>query len=291
MVAAPARRMSTDTLLWMTADGLRLVARRWTPSGPPKAVIALLHGLGSHVERHTPAAEALCAAGYVVAGFDLRGFGRSQGRRGHTPSLQAYLEDIGAFLDQLRRRWPGLPQVLYGHSMGALLALAFTLTRRSALVGVIATSPALRSRVAEQRCKLLLVRLFGRLLPTLSLDNGLDLSQLSRDPAVQALVEADPLCHRRVTTAWGLAMLQAIALVEAQAGRLPVPLLLLHGTDDAIAYPCGSERFAAAAPAERVTLQLFQGFRHELHSDPERQRVFAMMIAWLDRLLENRSQA
>jgi alpha-beta hydrolase superfamily lysophospholipase len=40
-----------------------------------------------------------------------------------------------------------------------------------------------------------------------------------------------------------------------------------------------------------VTLQLFQGFRHELHSDPERQRVFAMMIAWLDRLLENRSQA
>ncbi|QPN64658.1 alpha/beta hydrolase [Synechococcus sp. CBW1004] len=68
-------------------------------------------------------------------------------------------------------------------------------------------------------------------------------------------------------------------------------MLLLDGTDDAIAYPCGSERFAAAAPAERVTLKLWPGFRHELHSDPERQRVFAMMIAWLDRLLENRSQA
>ncbi len=277
--------MTTDTWIWTTVDGLRLVARGWTPSGPPKAVIALLHGLGSHVERHAAVAGALCVAGYAVAGFDQRGFGRSQGRRGHTPSLQAYLEDIAAFLAQLSRRWPGLPQVLYGHSMGALLALAFTLMRRSAVVGVMATSPALSSRVAEQRCKLLLVRLFGRLLPTLSLDNGLDLSQLSRDPAVQARVEADPLCHRRVTTAWGLALLQAIALVEAQADRWPVPLLLLHGTDDAIAYPCGSERFAAAAPAERVTLQLFQGFRHELHSDPERQRVFAMMIAWLDRLV------
>ena len=55
--------------------------------------------------------------------------------------------------------------------------------------------------MAEQRYKLMLVRLFGRLLPTLSLDNGLDLSQLS------------PI--RRVTTAWGLAMLEAIALVEA----------------------------------------------------------------------------
>ncbi|MEB3184571.1 MAG: alpha/beta fold hydrolase, partial [Cyanobacteriota bacterium] len=196
-----------------------------------------------------------------------------------------YLEDIAAFLAQLSRRWPGLPQVLYGHSMGALLALAFTLTRRSSVVGVIATSPALSSRVAEQHCKLLLVRCFGRLLPTLSIDNGLDLSQLSRDPAVQARVEADPLCHRRVTTAWGLAMLQAIAMVEAHARRLPVPLLLLHGTDDAIAYPCGSERFAAAAPAERVTLKLWEGFRHELHSDPERQLVFQMMAAWLDQHL------
>ena len=282
--------MTSDSWLWTTADGLRLQARSWAPSGPPKAVIALLHGLGSHVERHTPVAEALCAAGYAVAGFDQRGFGRSLGRRGHTPSLQAYLEDIAAFLEQLSRRWPGLPQVLYGHSMGALLALAFTLTRRSALAGVIATSPALRSRVAEQRSKLLLVRLLGRLLPTLSLDNGLDLSQLSRDPAVQARVEADPLCHRRVTTAWGLALLQAIALVEAQASQFPVPLLLLHGTDDAIAYPCGSERFAASAPAERVTLQLWEGFRHELHSDPERQLVFARMVEWLDQLLGNRSQ-
>jgi alpha-beta hydrolase superfamily lysophospholipase len=275
--------MTTETWFWTTADGLRLHARTWRPQGPPKAVIALLHGLGSHLERHTSAAEALSAAGYVVAGYDQRGFGRSQGRRGHTPSLQAYLDDIAAYLDQLSRRWPGLPQVLYGHSMGALLALAFTLTRRSALAGVIATSPALRSRVAEQGGKVLLVRLFGRLLPTLSLDNGLDLSQLSRDPAVQARVEADPLCHRRVTTAWGRAMLQAIALVEAQPSQFPVPLLLMHGRDDAIAYPCGSQRFAAAAPAERVTLQLWEGFRHELHSDPEREQVFARMVAWLDR--------
>jgi alpha-beta hydrolase superfamily lysophospholipase len=275
--------MSTDTWTWATADGLRLHARSWRPQGPAKAVIALLHGLGSHVQRHAAVAEVLCAAGYAVAGFDQRGFGRSRGRRGHTPSLQAYFDDIEAFLAQLHRRWPGLPQVLYGHSMGAVLALAFTLTRRPALAGVIATSAALRSRVAEQRNKLLLVRLLGRLLPTLSLDNGLDLSQLSRDPAVQAQVEADPLCHRRVTTAWGRAMLQAIALVEAQPSQFPVPLLLMHGRDDAIAYPCGSQRFAAATPAELVTLQLWEGFRHELHSDPEREQVFARMVAWLDR--------
>lgn len=277
--------MNTERWIWTTPDGLRLQAMAWNPEGPPRAVIALLHGLGSHAERHAPAAEALCAAGYVVAGFDQRGFGRSQGRRGHTPSLQAYLDDIAGFLAMLRRRDPDLPQVLYGHSMGALLALAFTLSRRPPLARVIATSPALSSRLAEQRGKLLLVQLLGRLLPTLSLDNGLDLSQLSRDPAVQAQVEADPLCHRRVTTGWGRAMLQAIALIQAEAGTLSLPLLLMHGTDDAIAYASGSVALAAAAPSEWVQLKLWEGFRHELHTDPQREAVFELMIRWLDQRL------
>lgn len=249
-------------------------------------MIALVHGLGSHVERLAPLAEALCAAGYVVAGFDLRGFGRSEGRRGHAPSLQAWFEDIAGFLAELGRRHPGVPQLLYGNSMGAVLALAFTAACRPPLAGVIAASPALRSRVAEQPLKLLLVRVLGHLLPTLPLDSGLDRSQLSRDPSVQASVEADPLCHRIVTTGWGRAMLQAIALVQAEAGRFPVPLLLLHGTADAIAYPSGSEAFAAAAPAGRVTLRLWQGFGHELHTDPERDQVFECIVAWLDALLD-----
>lgn len=279
--------MSSDTWAWRTADGLRLHVTVWNPPGPPKAVIALVHGLGSHAQRLAPAATALCGAGYAVAGLDLRGFGRSEGRRGHIPSLETYFDDLAGVLVELRRRWPGLPQVLYGHSMGAVLALAFTATRRPSMAAVIATSAALSSRVAEQRGKRLLVRWFGRLLPTLSLDNGVDLSQLSRDSAVQARVEADPLCHRRVTTSWGLAMLQAITRVETQASQFPLPLLLMHGTDDAIAYPCGSQRFAAAAPAERVTLKLWEGFRHELHSDPLRELVFAVMLEWLDGVVDS----
>lgn len=266
---------------WTTADGLVLQAIAWRPQLPPRAVIALLHGLGSHVERLAPVAEALSAAGYVVAGFDQRGFGRSQGRRGHIPSLQAWFADIAGFLAELGRRHPALPLFLYGHSMGAVLALAFTAARRPSLAGVIATSPALRSRLAQQRLKLLLVQGVGRLLPMMPLDSGLDLSQLSRDPGVAASVEADPLCHRTVSAGWGRAMLQAIALAEAEASRFPVPLLLLHGTRDAIADPSGSVAFAAAAPAERVSLRLWEGWGHELHTDPERQAVFRQMVRWL----------
>jgi len=68
-------------------------------------------------------------------------------------------------------------------------------------------------------------------------------------------------------------------------------LLLLHGTQDAIAYPSGSEAFAANAPAGRATLRLWQGLGHELHSDPEREAVFRCLIAWLDQRLERGSRA
>jgi alpha-beta hydrolase superfamily lysophospholipase len=285
MGSAPSAT-SPDTWTLATADGLRLHVTVWKPHGPARAVIALVHGLGSHAQRLAPAALALCGAGYLVAGLDLRGFGHSEGRRGHTPSLEAYGDDLAGFLAELSRRWPGLPQVLYGHSMGAVLVLAFTLMRHPSLAGVIATATSLRSQVADQRLKVLLVRLLGRLLPTLPLHNGLDLSRLSRDPAVQAGVEADPLCHRTVTTAWGRALLRAIALVQAGAAAFPLPLLLLHGTEDTIADPEGSRRFAAAVPAGLVTLQLFPGFRHELHNEPGREQVFARMIGWLDQLLE-----
>lgn len=280
-----------ETWTWTTADGLRLQATAWSPQDSPKASVALLHGLGSHAERLAAVAEALAAAGYSVAGFDQRGFGRSPGRRGHTPALQVWFEDISGFLAELRRRDAGRPLFLYGHSMGAVQALAFTLDRRPSLAGVIATSPALRSRVAEQRLKLLLVRGLGRLLPALPLDSGLDLSQLSRDPSVQASVEADSLCHRTVTTGWGRAMLQAIALAQAEASRFPVPLLLMHGTQDPIAYPSGSEAFAAAAPSQLVTFKLWEGYGHELHSDPERQAVFRFLITWLKAQLELASGA
>ena len=278
---------TTATWTWTSPDGLRLHAKAWIPADPPKAIIALVHGLGSHLERLAPVAAALQNAGHLVAGFDLRGFGRSEGRRGHTPSLAAYFEDIAAFLEQLRRRWPERPQVLYGHSMGAVLALAFTLERQPPLAGVIATSAALDSAIARQRGKRLLAQLLGRLLPITHLDSGLDLGQLSRDPAVPASVVADPLCHRRVTAGWGLALLEAVALANANASRFPRPLLLLHGSEDAIAAPNGSVRFAAAAPADRVTLKLWPGFQHELHTDPERAAVFAAMVAWLERRLEH----
>lgn len=274
--------MNTAEWKWTSQDGLELYANAWTPDGQARGLVCLVHGLGEHIGRYQADAAALTQAGYILAGFDQRGFGQSAGRKGHTPSLDAYFDDIGHFLDAMTQRYPGLPTFLYGHSMGGILVLAYTPLRHPPVVGVIATSPGLKSSIEAQQAKVLLVKLLGSAWPTLTLQSEIDAQMLSRDPRVAEEYVNDPLVHTTVTAGWGKAMLQAVPLAYQQAPSFPVPLLLMHGADDQIAYPEGSRRYAALAPKDKLTFKEWAGYKHELHTDSEKAVIFAAMVMWLD---------
>lgn len=276
--------MNATEWKWKTQDGLELYANAWTPDGQARGLVCLVHGLGEHIGRYQDDAAALTQAGYILAGFDQRGFGQSAGRKGHTPSLDAYFDDIGHFLDATAQRYPSLPTFLYGHSMGGILVLAYTPLRRPPVVGVIATSPGLKSSIEAQKAKVLLVKLLGSALPTLTLQSEIDAQMLSRDPRVAEEYVNDPLVHTTVTAGWGKAMLQAVPLAYQQAPNFPVPLLLMHGADDQIAYPEGSRLYAGLAPQDKLTFKEWKGFKHELHTDAEKAVIFETMAAWLNEL-------
>lgn len=274
--------MNVTEWRWQTQDALELYAKAWMPETPARGLVCLVHGLGEHIGRYQADAAALTEAGYILAGFDQRGFGQSAGRKGHTPSLDAYFDDIGLFLAATRQRYPGLPTFLYGHSMGGILVLAYTPLRRPPVVGVIATSPGLKSSIEAQKAKVLLVKLLGSVWPTLTLQSEIDAQLLSRAPHVAEEYVNDPLVHTTITAGWGKAMLQAVALAYQQAPNFPVPLLLMHGAEDQIAYPEGSRFYAGLVPKEKLTFQEWAGFKHELHTDSEKAAVFAAMTTWLN---------
>lgn len=267
---------------WKTNDGLEMYSQAWLPAGKVKGVVCLVHGVGEHIGRYEPDGEALGAAGYLLAGFDQRGFGRSEGVRGHTPSLKAYLDDIDLFLAEIMQRFPNIPRFLYGHSMGGILVLAYTPLRNPAIAGVIATGPGLKTSIEKQKIKVMLAKLMGKLLPTLTMDSGVDTPLICRDPKVVENYIHDPLVHRWVTASWGKSMLEGIKIAYEKAPAFPLPLLLMHGTKDEVAYSTGSQKFADLAPKDKVTLRMWDGFMHELHTDPEKAEVFKVMIDWLN---------
>ena len=280
--------MITFESKWEDRDGLIFYVRGWEPNTKrPKAVIALIHGLGEHTGRYLHVGKTMTDAGYGFVGFDLRGHGRTGGARGHFPSLEIAMRDMREFFRFLVQRYPDIPHFLYGHSLGGLLALAYALQYSNGLKGVIVTGSGLRSPLQEQKAKVAMANLLGSLLPTVSVPSGLDPATISRDADVVKKYVNDPLVHDRTSLGLGKSGIKAIDFCFAHAKEFKPPLLIMHGTADQLTYPSGSEDFARLASENNkdVTLKLWDGLYHEIHNEPENGEVFKVMIDWLEKRL------
>lgn len=269
-------------------DGVKFFVQGWEPDTAPKAVVALVHGLGEHVGRYAHVGQALTAAGYVLVGFDTRGHGKSGGARGHFPSLDAVMSDIRQFFQFVSQRYPNIPQFLYGHSLGGLLSLTYTVQNKNlGLKGVMVTGSALRSALQEQKAKIAMARILGTLIPAATIPSGLDATTISRDKAVVDKYVNDPLVHDKTSLGLGKSALNAIDVSFAGASEFAYPLLIMHGKADKLTYASGSEDFAKLASEKNkdVTLKIWEGLFHEVHNEPEQAEVFKVMIEWLDRHL------
>ncbi len=269
------------------ARGLRLSGREWEPATPPGAVIALVHGFGEHMGRWEYAARWFASRGIAVVAADLRGHGRSEGRRGHALNLGYLLDDVSLLVAEARRAHPDTPLFLYGHSLGALLAANYVLRSAPALTGVILSALPLETPLREQRIKVAAARWLGPLLPGLSIDSGLDHATLSRDPAVVDACISDPLAHTTATLGLARAALQAVEYALEHASEWRPPVLVMHGTGDRLALAAGSEEFAHRIHGD-CTLKLWDGLYHELHNEPEKQEVLEFVAEWIERRSELR---
>lgn len=273
--------MESSEWMWNAGDGLALYARGWAPE-KPKAVVCLIHGHGEHVGRYEHVAEALTGQGYALLGFDLRGHGRSGGPRGHTPSLEALLEDIDLFWAQVDQRYPGRPRFLYGHSMGGNLVINYALRRHPDLRGVVATGPWLELAFQPPAVQVALGKLMNRLFPAFTQESGLETKALSHDARVVEAYEKDPLVHSKISARLFVSVYEAGRWAMQHASDFPLPLLLMHGEADRITSAEASRRFAAAVPSGRCTLRIWPGLYHEIHNEPEKEQVLQVLLDWLN---------
>jgi alpha-beta hydrolase superfamily lysophospholipase len=263
------------------SGGIPLYYQAWLPSPPRRAVLVNLHGLGDHSGLYPNLAAHFPAGGIALYAYDMRGNGRSAGQRAYVRRWSEYRDDLHVFLNQVRQWEPGLPLFLLGNSLGGLVVLDYTLQHPNGLAGVIAAATPL-GEVGVPPILMALGRLLSRVVPRFSLNVGMDLSGLARDPSVVETVLADPLFHRRGTARLSTEVTAAIDRVQELAGNLAVPLLVLHGSADRMVPPHGSRSFFAKVRYPDREFREYPDAYHGLFADLDFERVLQDVERWVE---------
>jgi len=261
---------------------LALHCRAWLPDGKTKGVIALAHGLGEHSGRYEALAVELTRHGYAVYALDHRGHGRSGGGRANIDRFAHVVSDFSMFAGRAGKQHPDAPVYLLGHSMGGAIAFAAALRLQSSLHGLVLSAPALSAGDAAGGFRVLLARLMSTLAPGVGAIK-IDPAAVSRDPDVVRDYAADALVfHNAVPARTVIELLDAMGGFAAQAPRLTLPTLVLHGTADKLVPLAAAKPVYQAIGSKDRTLRFYDGLYHEVFNEPERARVIADLVGWLD---------
>jgi alpha-beta hydrolase superfamily lysophospholipase len=260
-------------------DGSRIFVYHWPVIGTARAAVHLLHGLGEHSRRYDRVAAALNAAGYTVYADDHRASGRTGaegaglgdlGPRGMAGALDA----VHAVTTSIRARHPDLAVHLLGHSWGSFLAQRAADRWGGELAGLVLSGSTL---MTEKYISLDDPN--ARFQPSAT-----PYDWLTRDPDEVQRYIADPWCGFEV--AFEVAELLALAAEPAPTVPPGLPVLILNGGEDVVGGFNGGG--AALADAYRdlgvadVTYLGYEGGRHELFNETNRDEVLADLVAWLD---------
>ncbi|MCX7655821.1 MAG: alpha/beta hydrolase [Treponemataceae bacterium] len=305
-------------------DGCKIFVRQWKPTGAPKAVLQIVHGMAEHSGRYRELAEFLCNQGIEVWADDHRGHGSTAhaisdpsrgGQLGHCADRNGFsrvVRDLIIISNRIKEEHPHLPLILLGHSWGSFLVQAYIEERGTLLAGcilsgtrgpggpLIVLGACLASLVVFFKGK----RVFSPLLYALS-DGAYNtpfqpartkFDWLSRDTErVDAYIQ-DPLCGFPCSAAfyrdllWGLRAVHTPKAIQKIPTSLPI--LIFAGASDPVGEMGKSPtRLVDAykqAGIQDLEFILYPEGRHEMINELNRTEVFHHLLSWINRHLETR---
>ncbi len=269
------------------AHGVEIVYSTWR-AARPKGVVQIAHGVGEHSLRYEPLAQDLVRAGWTVVANDHRGHGRTGlaqwdgdhaklGRLG-PGGLRAAIAVVEQLSALAREDTPGVPLVLLGHSWGSLMAQRIVNTSSEAYDGVVLSATAYRLP-GWMNSGDLNARFAGG--PT-------KYEWISRDRAVIEAIGRDPLAvEADVVRLFGLPDTLRLLGVPRRGIPHDLPMLLQVGSEDSLGGPRSVERLARAyrtrGKLSDVEVRVYEGARHEVYNETNRDEVVADLVAWLGR--------
>ncbi len=263
-------------------DGTSLYEETWAPSGAQRGTVVIVHGYGEHIGRYQHVAKALTQAGFAARGADLRGHGKSGGKRGLVLRFDEYLDDTALLIARAREATGG-PLFLLGHSFGGLIATHVALRGSPKLDGLLVSSPYYALAMKVPAIKIFVGKIASSIVPGLSLPTGLKGADVSHDPEIIAAYDSDPLNNKNATARWFTEATAAQESAFARAGEIKLPTFFMVGGADHVADPKRAEEVFARIGAADKKIEVYAGQFHEIFNErpADRERTLADLTAWL----------
>lgn len=265
--------------------GLELYYQSWHPKDKPKAVLVILHGVAEHSNRYLNLVDNLVPENIAIYSYDQRGHGSSPGQRGYLNSWDEYRTDFKQFLELVHQREPDLPLFAYGHSEGALIILEFLLQDTDHIAGIIVSGPPLDTTQAASPLLVVAAKFLSRVWPTFSFDSPINPALLSCDARVVQKYQDDPEVFKILTARWGTEHLNAQNRTREHTADIDLPILILHGGDDAICDPQASQDLYDQVSSADKTLKIYPSYFHEIHNEPGHITVVQDINDWITQRL------
>ena len=251
-----------------------LALHHW-PQPQPRFLALLVHGYGEHLGRYHHVAARLATIGGYVAGPDHAGHGLSQGERVRIDDFEAVVDDLHLTVQALRAQLPALPLIVIGHSMGGMIATRYV-QLHGGVSGLVLSGPLLGEHTQiTALCD----------LPEIP-DAPLDITTLSRDPAVGARYQADPLVwHGPFKRPTLLAMRRMLSAIHHGPGFGALPVLWLHGVEDKLVLMAQSRQTLEVLRGADFDSESYPGAQHEIFNEINQDAVLDRVCGFIQRLL------
>ena len=249
----------------------------------PSGNILLVHGFGEHCGRYDALTSQLNEKGFNVFRFDLRGHGRSDGKRGHIFEFEEYMQDFSCF-KELALSHPDVHQdsFLLAHSYGGLIAMSALLRDPSDIRGLVLSSPFFGMADGIPKWKIGLGKILSKYLPALSLPTEINPEDVSHDPKTINEYATDTLIGRTASTRWLTETLGAQERAFDQASQLQMPLLWQQAGDDRLVSKAkGRSVFEAVGSSDKTWIE-YPNMFHEIWFEKDRDQPIGALTKWLE---------
>ncbi|HAW07817.1 MAG TPA: alpha/beta hydrolase [Bacteroidetes bacterium] len=255
----------------------------WLPETAPKAILLIVHGLAEHSGRYMNLVNHFIPLGYAVYGFDHLGHGKSDGPRVYIDRFQDFLDTIKTYFDMIQSWQPGKPVYLIGHSMGGLISAIYLLEYQNDFAGAVLSGASVKIPAHISPVTITIGRVFSRILPKFGLIK-LEADGISRDENVVKAYVNDPLvCTGKITARLAGELLGATQRIMAEAEKITLPILILHGGADKLVESDASRWFHDRIRSTDKTLKVYPGLFHEVFNEPEHGAVLRDVEGWIMR--------